>query len=334
MLLSIIIPIYNCAPVIVRCLNSIDFPDAEILVIDDGSKDDSAERVLEYASCHPNVTLIRKENGGVSSARNLGIDNATGKYLMFVDADDYLAPGGISIALDLIQQNNADLLKYGYRCVQASSPASEPLNVNDGKQVIIDGRFAGLMRTDVPDFYVWNGVYLRELIIKNNIRFHTDLCLHEDDVFMGEILCHTERIVVTDLKIYQYSLLSDFSSTHKQSIPRQRQLIESGYRAVQHRSSYVGTHCPDAMPLERLKYMRWVCLPQSAISAGYSYQEYKDLLNRFKDCHCWPLDYRWIQVAGLDINLKARLKITIKSFFCNHPKLAYFFMKRGQYYLD
>lgn len=329
MLLSIIIPMYNCAPVILRCLESLDYPDAEILVIDDGSKDDSAHKVMEYASTHPNVTLVRKENGGVSSARNMGLDRATGEYLMFVDSDDYLAPGGIGIAMDLIQQNNADLLKYGYRCVQANSPASEPLHAEDGKQVVIEGRYAGLKRVDVPDFYVWNGIYLRELIAKNNIRFHTDLCLHEDDVFMGEVLCYTEKIVVSDLKIYQYSLLSDYSSTHKQSIPRQRQLIESGYRAVHHRSSYVSAHCPDAMPLERLKYMRWVCHPQTAISAGYTYQEYKEILGRFKECQCWPLDYRWIRVAGLDVDFKAKLKNRIKTFFCNHPRLAYLLMGRA-----
>ena len=329
MQLSIIIPMYNCAPVILRCLGSLDYPDAEILVIDDGSKDDSAQKVMEYASTHPNVTLVRKENGGVSSARNMGLDRATGKYLMFVDSDDYLAPGGIGIAMDLIRQNNADLLKYGYRCVQADSPASEPLHAEDGKQVIIEGRYAGLKRVDVPDFYVWNGIYLRELIAKNNIRFHTDLCLHEDDVFMGEVLCHTEKIVVTDLKIYQYSLLSDYSSTHKQSIPRQRQLIESGYRAVHHRSSYVSAHCPEAMPLERLKYMRWVCHPQTAISAGYKYQEYKEILGRFKEYHCWPLDYRWIRVAGLDVDFKAKLKNRIKTFLCNHPRLAYLLMGRA-----
>lgn len=329
MLLSIIIPMYNCAPVILRCLKSIDYPGAEILVIDDGSKDDSGQKVMEYATSHPNVTLVRKENGGVSSARNLGIDKATGKYLMFIDADDYLAPGGIGIALDMIQQYNADMLKYGYRFVRSDSPDNEPLDLKNSKCVVIDGRFAGLNRVDVPDYYVWNGIYLRELITHNDIRFHTDLCLHEDDVFMGEILCHTERIVTTDLPVYQYSIVSDYSSTHNQNIKRKRQLIESCYRAVHYRSEYVSKFYPEAMPLERLKYMRWVCHPQTAISAGYSYLEYKAILGRFKACHCWPLDYRWIHVAGLDINFKAKLKNVKKTFFCNHPWLAYLILGHG-----
>lgn len=331
MLLSIIIPMYNCAPVITRCLKSIDYPDAEIIVVDDGSKDDSALKVMEYASTHPNVTLIRKENGGVSSARNIGIDKATGKYLMFIDADDYLAPGGIDIALDLIRRHNADLLKFGYRCVQSDAPLDTvSIDLQNVKPVIIDGRFAALERTDVPDFFVWNGLYLRDLIIQNNIRFHTDLCLHEDDVFMGEILCHTERIVVTALQIYRFSVLSNYSSTHNQSIKRQRQLIESCYHAIEHRSNYISKYYPKAMPLERLKYMRWVCFPKAAMKAGYSYTEYKQILNHFKEYDCWPLDYRWIHVAGLDFNTKIRFKKIVMTFLCNHPRLAYLLMNHTE----
>lgn len=324
MLLSVIIPVYNCAPVIIRCLKSIDYPETEIIVVDDGSKDDSAQRVLDYALSHPNVILIRKENGGVSSARNMGIERATGKYLMFVDADDYVAPGGIGIALGMMQKYDADILKFGYRCVKSDSPMdSEPIENKDSNPVVIEGRFAALSRTDVPDYFVWNGVYLRDLIIQNSIRFHTDLCLHEDDVFMGEVLCHSEKVVVTALEIYRFSVASDYSSTHNQPIQRQRQLIESSYRAIQYRSHYVSDLYANAMPLERLKYMRWVCFPQSAISAGYSYKEYKQILGHFKEYNCWPLDYRWINVAGLDYSPKVKLKRIIMTFICNHPWLAY-----------
>ena len=83
-LLSVIIPMYNCAPVIVRCLDSIDYYDCEIIVVNDGSKDTGAEIVEKYAATHPNVRLINKSNGGVSSARNLGIQEAVGKYISFI----------------------------------------------------------------------------------------------------------------------------------------------------------------------------------------------------------------------------------------------------------
>lgn len=324
MLLSIIIPVYNCAPVITRCLKSLDYQEAEIIVIDDGSKDDSAQLVMDYASSHPNVKLFRKDNGGVSSARNMGIENATGKYIMFIDADDYIAPEGIKIAMNLVQSYDADLLKYGYRCVTEINPTdSDIIDINNSNPKVIEGRFSALMRTDVPDFFVWDGIYLRDILEKNGIRFHTDLCLHEDDVFMGEYLCHTRRIVKTDLQIYRFSVLSSCSSTHNQSIERQRNLIESSYRAIHYRSSYVGALYPEAMPLERLKYMRWVCYPKTAINAKYSYKEYKQVLSHFKEVSCWPLDYRWIKVAGLDFNQSTKIKRVYQTFLCNHPRLAY-----------
>ena len=308
MLLSIIIPVYNCAHVITRCLKSIDYPDAEIIVIDDGSRDDSAQRVMEYSSNHSNVTLIRKDNGGVSSARNTGIENAKGKYLMFIDADDFFAPGGIKTAMDLILKYEADLLKFGFQCVRDGDPTEfDLIDIEKSDTKVIEGRYAALERTDIPDFFVWDGIYLREMIEENGIRFHTDLCLHEDDVFMGEILCHTKRIIKTNLQLYRFSVSSVYSSTHNQSRERQRKLIESSYRAVHYRSDYVGAYCPEALPLERLKYMRWVCYPKTAINAGYSYKEYKQVLSHFKEFNCWPIDYRWINVAGLDFYRKLKI---------------------------
>ena len=94
MRLSIIIPMYNCAIVIERCLDSIEVgPDMEVIVVDDGSNDNGSDVVRHYMEHHSYVRLLRKENGGVSSARNVGIEAATGNYIMFIDADDYLVPG-------------------------------------------------------------------------------------------------------------------------------------------------------------------------------------------------------------------------------------------------
>ena len=129
-LLSIIIPCYNCSPVIIRCLDSIDYPDAEIIIVDDGSTDNSAQVVTDYAQVHTNVHLIQKENGGVSSARNVGIEAANGKYLMFVDADDYLVPGGIKRIIELAEEKKADVVKFSFRKVKNDTP-QDVVSVSD-----------------------------------------------------------------------------------------------------------------------------------------------------------------------------------------------------------
>ena len=111
-LLSVIIPMYNCAPVILRCLDSIDYPGCEIIVVNDGSQDNGAEVVEQYAANHLHVHLINKPNGGVSSARNLGIQEAIGKYISFIDADDYIVSGGLERIVNLAEEHNADVVKF------------------------------------------------------------------------------------------------------------------------------------------------------------------------------------------------------------------------------
>ena len=317
-LLSVIIPMYNCAPVITRCLDSIDYPGAEIIVVNDGSIDNSAEVVTQYAVTHPNVRLINKENGGASSARNLGIEEAKGKYIAFIDADDFWFPGGISRIVELAEQTDADIVKYRIRHIDNGQPLPSLSLENYAIQIeSIEGR---------SDYHVVDAVFKRSVIIDNNIRFRTDLHLHEDDCFMGMFYCHAEKIVITDLPLYCYIRSSTYSSTHRQSIERQRILINSGYLAAQHRSKYVQVHYPQAMPMERLKYMRWVVHPKIAMEAQLSLAEYKDVLSEFRKLGVYPLQYKWISTIYFWAPLKYKLKCAIKTWLTNHPRLAYMIM--------
>lgn len=327
-LLSIIIPVYNCASVVIRCLNSIDYSDAEIIVVDDGSTDDSANVIRDFISMHPKIQLIKKENGGVSSARNAGIEVASGKYIMFVDADDYIVPGGIDKILQIAEENEADVVKYGFRNVMNETDIdTESIKSFPYSSKVVEGRFAALKRYDIPDYLVWDGIYQRRIIIENNIRFHVGLSLHEDDVFMGELYCHVNKIIVTDLPLYRYVKFSNQSSTHNLNVEKQRRLIESGLLAIGYRGNYVKDYCPEAMPMERLKYMRWLCSPKMAIEADYSLREYKQILSRFKKYGCYPLVYKWIYVAGFDWSFKVRMQKRTRTFLCNHPTFAYLFYR-------
>ena len=327
-LLSVIIPCFNCTPVIVRCLESIDYPDAEIIVVDDGSTDGSADVVEEYRSTHPNVRLVKKENEGVSSARNVGIETATGKYIVFVDADDYWVHGGIVRMVDLAESECADIVKYKIEPVGNDSDMDKRSVCNFSfSYESISSRGAALLRYDISDYHVVDAVFRRAVIIENDIRFHADLLLREDDVFMGMFYCHAKKVISTDLPLYRYVVSSNYSSTHNQSIEKQRRLIESSYLAMEYRGKYVEQHCPEAMPLEHLKYMRWVCQPKTAMEAGYSLKEYKSLLSRYKALGCWPVDYNWMHAAHMDWSWKIRMKNRVKTFMCNHPGLSYAVLK-------
>ena len=323
-MLSVIIPMCNCASVITRCLDSIDYPNAEIIVVNDGSKDTGADIVMQYAITHPHVRLINKERGGVSSARNLGIREARGKYIAFVDADDFWFMNGIARIVVLAEKEDADIVKYRVRHVTNGQLLPQmDLAQFDMHAEIIVGRGKALERCDISDYHVFDAVFKRSVIINNNLRFQTDLHLHEDDTFMGMFYCHASKVISTDLPLYCYIHASEYSSTHHQSFERQRILIHSGYLAAQHRSAYVQNHYPHVMPIERLKYMRWVSQPKDAVAAQLSLDEYKALLNDFRKIGIWPVQYKYINVSYWWAPIMYKVKLVIKVWLINHPRIAY-----------
>lgn len=315
--LSVIIPMYNCAEVITRCLDSIDYSEAEIIVVDDGSKDNGAVVVTKYAELRPNVRLIQKENGGPSSARNLGIGAAHGEYIMFVDADDYLLSGGIAQMVDLAIQENADVVKYLIKHVSNTDPIMVGVScASEVKIRKIVGQGEVLQYYDISDYHVVDALFKRELIVKNEIQFRTDLHLQEDDTFMGEVYSCAEKVISTDLFLYVYIHASAQSSTHHQNAEKTKKLIDSAKLAIQYRSEAIKRNCPNhEFPLEKYKYMRYVIgCQRSMVAAKYPYAEYKSVLNEFKKLGCWPISYKWIKVAQRNYTFKEILK----TWYCNH----------------
>ena len=115
-LISIIVPVYNKEKYIKKCVDSLikqSYSDIEIILVDDGSTDKSPEICDEYAERDSRIRVIHRENGGLSVARNTGIENANGKYLMFVDADDWVAVDFCEAALKSISENDADIAVFG-----------------------------------------------------------------------------------------------------------------------------------------------------------------------------------------------------------------------------
>ena len=115
--ITIIVPIYNTACYISHCVDSIlsqTFPDFELILVDDGSPDNCPAICDEYAAKDPRVIVIHKENGGVSSARNAGLDIAKGEYITFVDSDDWLHPDFLHHGISLCRQQELDIYCSGF----------------------------------------------------------------------------------------------------------------------------------------------------------------------------------------------------------------------------
>lgn len=189
-MISIIVPIYKAEKYIHRCIDSIltqSHTDFELLLIDDGSPDNCGAICDEYAVKDSRVRVFHKENGGVSSARNLGLDNAKGEWITFIDSDDWVE----SEFLDkLIGGGNADLVVGG--CYRTSGM----------KQHLEDRLYDMKSIPEFLDLYLdklllrtpWGKLFRRSIIEDNYIRFNKDIRFGEDTLVVFEYLCHCDSI--------------------------------------------------------------------------------------------------------------------------------------------
>lgn len=188
--LSIIIPVYNAEKYISRCLQSIlkcPEPEIEVVVVDDGSKDASISICKEIAAKDSRVNVFGKENGGVSSARNFGLDNAYGRYITFCDADDYYEDGAISFLMSELTSVDNDLIFFPFYLepMDSSKKVYGATDFAQSQQVelsYIKDNFWKLLNEGMINSS-WNRIFQRERIEKMRLRFRTDMTFSEDGLF-------------------------------------------------------------------------------------------------------------------------------------------------------
>lgn len=189
--LSVIVPVYNAEKYIHRCIISIlkqTFQNIEVIVVDDGSVDNSIFIIDELIEKDSRIRLIKQENKGVSAARNEGIKNAKGKYVTFVDADDYLTPNTYECIITSMRQRNISNAIYAYAMVDNISKliVSLPWDNNtvlDNERIkkeLIPLMISGDKENDMINGAVWRTIFDRNIIIQNqfdeNIHIQEDLC--------------------------------------------------------------------------------------------------------------------------------------------------------------
>lgn len=182
MRLSIIIPIFNTGKYLTSCLESIlsqRFSDFELLLVDDGSTDESGRICDEFAEKDPRVVVMHQENGGACSARNRGIDNAQGEFIVFVDADDLVT----NVHFEHLMESDADMVVTGLQMFGAKNDVSMPVRRDDFG---IEGLSAHWNTPPVMNYLYCYPVAKRfrtKIIQEHNIRFDESLFFSEDLYF-------------------------------------------------------------------------------------------------------------------------------------------------------
>ena len=231
-LVSIILPVYNAQNHLARCVGSIcaqTYRNIEIIILNDGSKDQSLPVCEEFRQKDARILLVDKANSGVSDTRNLGLKLASGKYVEFVDSDDYLDPDFTERLVAAAEENEADFVIAPYKMVIPAG-ASKPEQVLDKIQDelgvmsvarppevreygflpagVYDKDTFALRLMDKPASYfysvLWNKLYRRDILTDNDIQFVSEMRWAEDLVFNLRYIQYAERFVAIDKPGYYY----------------------------------------------------------------------------------------------------------------------------------
>jgi len=330
--LSIIVPIYGVEQYLCKCVDSLlaqDYDNYEIILVDDGSPDACPQICDEYAKHYtlsitqkaPTIKVVHRENGGLSAARNSGIEVAKGEYVCFVDSDDYIEPNVLGGLLSQIERDKLDVLRYRLQYVNPQYEAynpykSDPFKGNDYSEIPTDGVSFLNFRMNTR-CYAWQFILRRDLIYtlhtthstsENNVLF-TEGIYFEDTDWTPRMLCKAKRVASTNTVVYNY-LMREGSITNAVNRSKQQKVLDDKMRLVE-------TLQKQSKELqEQGKDNRWFArmIADTTISiitilGTQFYSEHKDYLAKLKALNIYPIQSK-IAKAKL-INLSPRLAVEL-----------------------
>ncbi len=272
---SVIIPIYNAERTIKRCVDSLiqqDCSDVEIILVNDGSQDASGAICRAYAAEYNCIFYIEKENGGVSAARNTGLDAASGEYVLFVDSDDYVADSLFAEVRRILADHSVDLLQLILATEKNGKITSQRMTSHE---------YTGRQMEDVLQQAVCDKslnspcakVYRRDLIEKNHIRFPLGISIAEDRIFNIEYALQIQSYMTMNIIGYYATLDNDHSlSRGKNDKEIQAQRFRTAFEAMIARSN--------GSPQRKVMFKR-------AVNFGYCRTVYHDAKLLIQDHVGW-----------------------------------------------
>ena len=225
--ISIIVPVYKAENYLRRCVDSIlnqTFTDFELILVDDGSPDRSGEICDEYEQKDSRIRVFHKDNGGVSSARNLGLDNVQGEYVTFVDADDWIDADNLSKCSSVITNNMLDLLQYSFKRIDNKGRIMQVKKISSD---VLDLKH--YLKKENFNMCVWGNFIKTSIIQLNNIRFEESIKLAEDQIFMIETMSMSRRLQSIDSVFYNYFFNPDSATNNEKT----DDMIRSSYRCIE-----------------------------------------------------------------------------------------------------
>ena len=251
--ISVIVPIFKVEQYLENCINSIinqTYENLEIILVDDGSPDNCGAICDEFAVKDNRIKVIHKENGGISSARNAGLDIATGDLIAFIDSDDWIEPEMLTVLERILSENNADfsvcgmIADFGVAVIKNKSSVSNVVKVD--KPEIFN------LILNAPNFYgyAWNKLYRREII--GDLRFDESLMYCEDLDFCVRLAEKCNFAVFTKEKFYHYMQHSASMTGETGFTPRKLSVL----KAYENILPYYEKYNPENLSIIRKNYLK------------------------------------------------------------------------------
>ena len=311
-LVSIIIPCYNSSFFLNRavesCINQ-TYHNIEVVVIDDGSTDNTLSIISLWEKKDYRVHGFHKDNGGVSSARNYGLAMAHGDFIMFLDADDFFSPIIVeSLVRNLQESGDCDMAVCSYTKKTSSN------SICSNKEFFNYEEYAYLLSFSLKKVGLWSGLYKKEIIDIHSIDFPANIRYGEDLVFVWKYLVHCSRIVYTSAELYHYM---DNSVSAMKSITKARfSSVDAGYLIIDYLSA---NGCPNHKDYKYLVQPRNILNVMHVLAANKNKELYDSFLGKYYERELFFLIWRFpdmrVRIAGVIAFISPKLFYCIFSFF-------------------
>ena len=309
---------YNVANYLVKCLDSLleqdlSWSDYEIILVNDGSTDNCGEIAQQYADKYTNINFISQENRGLSEARNAGIKQANGSYILFVDSDDYLQPNTLGALLGQAERDNLDVLRFRYQNVKESGETFIP---HEGMKT--DYNDYSFVPTDGLSFLnerMWVQCYACQFLVRTEIvkqELFTPNIYFEDTDWTPRMLLRAKRVASTDAIVYNYLWREGSITLSQKDIEKQRkQLFDKMY--LLHKLNEWGNKQKNRQWFDTM-ISGLVINIVGMLSANF-YAERKDYISKIKDLnilpittyHVAPRAYKKVKLINWSIDLATML---------------------------
>lgn len=273
-LVSVVVPVYNVAKYLHRSIDSIlaqTYRNLEILIIDDGSTDGSAEICDYYASIDTRIRVFHKNNGGLSDARNMALDNMTGDYVTFVDSDDYIALNMIEKFYHGILETNADMVVSGMNVINEKGVITGTEGIENRRVISGEQACKDIIRDEYPKNFAWGKMYKSSLF--ENIRFPKER-LYEDTATTYRIADNCQYVCCLPDNLYYYEIGRPGNTTSELQSAKAVKSYMDGITNCHERLDFIKDRpCyQDIRPIVIKHLHLWALLAiQSASQRGYSY---------------------------------------------------------------